>query len=83
MESFKIPLYRVIFNRGCCGTPENCSLGSHFIVIYLAAAYYRDFLKNITLLYSEYVPLATGGQIWLQSDEHFGRKTMDTRTKTI
>jgi hypothetical protein len=26
MESFKIPLLRVIFNRGCCGTPGNCSL---------------------------------------------------------
>ena len=76
MESFKIPLYSVIFNRGCCGTPENCSLGSHFIVKYLAAAYYRDFLKNIMLLYSENVPLATE-QIWLQSDEvvqHFWQK---------
>jgi len=46
MESFKIPLYRVIFNRGCCGTLENYSLGSHFIVKYLGAAYYRDFLKK-------------------------------------
>jgi hypothetical protein len=38
------------------------------------------------LLYLENVPLATGEQIWLQNDEalqHFGTKTMDTRTKTI
>jgi len=46
MESFKIPLYRVIFNRGCCGTPENYSLRSHFTVKYLAAAYYGDLLKK-------------------------------------
>jgi hypothetical protein len=61
MESFKITLYTVIFNKGSCGTLENSSLGSHFIVKYLAAAYYRDFLENIILLYSENVPLATGG----------------------
>ena len=53
---------------------------------YLAAVYYRDFLENIMLLYTENVPLATGGQIWIQKDEalqHFGKETMDTRTKTI
>jgi len=86
MESFKISLYGVIFNRGCCGTLENYSLGSHFTVKYLAAAYNRDFPENIMLLYSQNVPLARGGQIWIQNDEalqHFGIETLDTRTKTI
>jgi hypothetical protein len=42
---------------------------------------YRDFLENVMLLYSENVPLATGGQIWIQNNEalpHFGREVMDT-----
>jgi hypothetical protein len=46
MESFKIPLSRVIFDRGCCGTLENYSLGSHFTVKYLTAAYYRGFSRE-------------------------------------